>query len=125
MYRKIALLLSLTVGGFAAWKVYVNLNEIVSQWLITIGISAGVLAAVTLILYLPLLSQIADMVEDYFSTLRARVTSRKTGVDLDEIPRVTHPPRRTTTTSNRALCSICGGPGGPVCPACHDRMSKK
>jgi hypothetical protein len=127
MYRVIAFLLSLAVGGLAGWQVYINLDEIVSKWLVTIGISAGVVLGVTLILYLPLLRHIADLIEEHFSTLKVRVTSRKTGVDLDAIPRSSMPPRRTsiTTTSNKALCSICGGPGGPICDSCHAKMSSK
>ena len=125
MYRGIAFLVSLATGGLAAWKVYINLNGIVPKWLGTIGISAGVLLVVTLALYLPLLRHIADMIEDQFSTLKVRVTSRKTGVDLDAIPRTSMSPRRPTTSSNKALCSICGGPGGPICDRCHDKMSHK
>ncbi|MBN2343844.1 MAG: hypothetical protein JXX29_13460 [Deltaproteobacteria bacterium] len=124
MYRFIALLVSAGVGGIAAWQVYINLDTIVKKWLITLGFSAGTFLLVTLVLYLPLFRHIADLIEEQFSTLNARFTARKTGLGLDEVPQQNYR-RHTTSSSHRALCSMCGGPGGPICEKCADRMSKK
>jgi hypothetical protein len=125
MYRFIAFIVSFATGSLAAWQVYINLNEIVDHWLVTIGFTAGVFLFVTLILYLPLLRHIADIIEEKFSTIGVRLTSTKTGVNLDEIPQVSHSRLPVTTSSNKVLCGICGGPGGPVCDSCHQKMSSK
>ena len=120
-----ALLVSFAVAGAATSQVYIHLDDIIPRWLITLGISAGVFITVTLLLYMPLLRHIADLIEESLSTMKARITSRKTGVGLDVIPKTRHTMRHSTTSSNRSLCSICGGPGGPVCDKCHEKMSKK
>ncbi|MBN2529237.1 MAG: hypothetical protein JXR76_22800 [Deltaproteobacteria bacterium] len=124
MYRIIALLISAGVGGLAGWQVYINLDQIVERWLVTLGFAGGTLLVVTLLLYLPLFRHIADMIEDRFSTINSRFTARKTGVGLDEVPQYTYRQRRSNTAANPAICSICGGPGGPVCEKCATRMSK-
>lgn len=124
MHRFIALLLSAGVGSVAAWQVYVNLDQIVSKWLITIGFTTGTFLVVTMALYFPLFRHIADEIEAQLSTINSRFTARKTGIGFEEVPQ--HASRRKTTTmSNRALCSLCGGPGGPICETCADKMSKK
>ena len=123
MYRFLALLISAGVGGVAGWQVYVNLDEIIKKWLVTIGFTAGTFLLVTLVLYLPLMRHLADWFEERLSTLNSRMTARKTGVGLDEIPQNNYR-RRTVTTSTRAVCSMCGGPGGPVCDKCAERMSR-
>lgn len=123
MYRLFAFLISATVGGLAGWQVYINLDTIIKKWPTTLGFTAGTFLAVTLLLYLPLMRHIADLVEEQLSTLNARFTSRKTGVGMEEIPQQNYS-RRKTTASNQAICSICGGPGGPVCEKCTTRMSR-
>ncbi|MBN2802403.1 MAG: hypothetical protein JXR91_04870 [Deltaproteobacteria bacterium] len=123
MYRFIAFLISLLAGLFSGYYVYINLNEILDKWLYTIGFSVSVSIIVTLILYFPLLRHIGDMVEERFSTIGVSMTSRKTGVNLNEIPKASRA-RRHTTTSNKILCGMCGGPGGPICENCREKMTR-
>ena len=122
MYRFFALILSASVALLAAWQVYINLDEILDRWLIVIGFSAGTFVFITLVLYLPLLRHLADIVQDRFSAINQRFRARSTGLGLDEIPikRASRP----KTYANQSVCSICGGPGGPVCAACHKKMKK-
>ena len=108
----------------AGWQVYINLDEIIKKWLITLGFSAATILVVTLLLYLPLMRHLADWLEERFSTLNSRLTAHKTGVGLDEIPQHTLRRQRQTTSSNRTICSMCGGPGGPVCEKCTERLSR-
>jgi len=124
MYRFIAFLIALTVAGLAAWRVFVNLDIIHVELATNIGITAGTVVAISLILYLPLLRHIADAIQDRFSTIHARFTATKGGgLGFDEIPQHTAPVRRTSGAV-KINCSICGGPGGPVCEKCHSRMSR-
>jgi hypothetical protein len=125
MFRRIAWLISAGLGVWAAYAVFRNLEDIAVSLEYNLGISAGVFLLVLLLLYLPLLRHIADIVEDHLSTLRARVTSRKTGVDFDVIPKAPPLERRSTTASHRVPCGMCGGPGGPVCERCRTRMAGK
>jgi hypothetical protein len=118
----------MAVAGLAAWQVYINLNEIIDRWVIVIGFSAGVFIIVTLALYMPLLRHIADIIQDRMSAFYQRIKARRTGLGLDEIPSTSfyHPnSNRFKTRTDKATCSICGGPGGPVCEACRKKMSTK
>ena len=109
---------------YAGYIVYINLNEIVDKWIITIILSSVVILLVTLLLYFPLLRHLADLVEEKFSTIGVSFTSKKTGVNLNEIP-VANKNRKFSNSSNKTTCGICGDPGGPVCEKCRKKMSKK
>lgn len=125
MYRFIAFFVSASIGGVAAWLVYINLDEVVSKWLTTFGFSAGTFLVVTALLYFPLFRHVGDIIEEQLSTLNSRFTARQTGLNLNDIPQADNRRRRDNTSSNQVLCSMCGASGGPICESCADKMSKR
>ncbi|MDD5306098.1 MAG: hypothetical protein PHU25_02140 [Deltaproteobacteria bacterium] len=105
MARFLAMLICLAAGGAVGWIVWKNMGEVFGSWIPLAG--GGVAGFVVfLLVYFPLMRHIADFIEDKIVTLRYRMRSTKSGVDLDFIP----PP---------PPCRICGAPGGPICRKCQ------
>ncbi len=122
MSRHFAKLLCAGIGGFAAWQVYLQMLEVFAhvRWLP--AASAGVVVLVVfVILYFPLARPVSDIIGDQFSVLKARTKSTRSGTGLDEVPMEL----RENTSTRLKICRYCGGPGGPVCPKCHDKLLAK
>ncbi len=120
MIRHLAKLLAIVAGAFAGWQVRVQVSDVFPDpvWL-SWSIGAGVLLLVYVVLYFPLLRPIFDLIEDRVSATGQRFKSTRTGVGLDEVP---HRMDEDTMTRIK-VCGYCGGPGGPVCERCHEKLS--
>jgi hypothetical protein len=111
MAQKITRLFCLLVGCAAAWAVYTSLTDLLTGW-IPIAVAAAVALVVYSALYFPLARHIADMVSDRMSVMMHRGRHIRTGSGIDEVPDVHLSP----------TCSMCGGPEGPICKACNEKM---
>jgi hypothetical protein len=112
MSRHLAKLACLAVGAAAGWAVLVSLNDVFTGWVPPVG-GVLVMAITFILLYFPLARPIADYVTDRVSVITHRGKHIRAGSGLDHIPEA----RKQLT------CSLCGGPGGPICPRCSAQMT--
>jgi hypothetical protein len=119
MSRHLAKLICLAVGAVAGWQVWINLEDVLDDRRIPLAVGGGTLIVVFLLLYFLLGRPVADVIADRLSAVRARVKSTRAGTGLDEVPE--RP--RASTPHPLDTCSICGGPGGPVCSKCHSQLN--
>lgn len=111
--RVIAKLLCLAIGAAVGWAIFINLSELFAGW---IPPAATVIAFVLVfvLLYFPLVRPVAEVIADRLSVLAHRGRNIRAGSGLDSIPE-----------AKRIPCSICGGPGGPICNSCNKEMEKR
>jgi hypothetical protein len=112
MSRNLAKLACLVVGMAAGWAVLVNLNDVFTGWVPPVG-GLVVMVVTFVLLYFPLARPIADYVTDRVSVITHRGRHIRSGSGIDHIPDA---PKKLT-------CTLCGGPGGPICPRCNSQMT--
>lgn len=113
MIHRLAALLCLAVGGIAGYSVYINLAEIFARWTPEIGGGITFLV-VFLLVYFPLGRPLAELLSDKLAVMTHRGRHIRSGSGLDQIPDASLAPP----------CSLCGAPGGPICSACNQKMSR-
>ncbi len=112
MTRHFAKIICLIIAGAASWYVLIGVAEVVKGWIPPVTALAA-LVIIYALLYFPLARPIADIISDRLSVMTHRGRHIRTGSGLDEIPDAPGP----------VSCSICGGPGGPICGSCDSKMS--
>lgn len=119
MLRHLAKLICLAAAAAGGYVVHGELAEVFGEWVPAAG---GAITGVVIwpLTYFPLLRPLADLIHDRASALNQRVRATRAGTGLDEVPERL-PDDFTAPRITR--CGICGGPGGPVCGACHERMA--
>jgi hypothetical protein len=121
MVRFLAILVCLAAAGVAGWQVYLNLWDVFEEWWIPYAGGGGTGLVVFLLLYLPLGRPVADMISDRLSAMHQRMKKTTSGTGIDEIPQGQAVGARPTVTS----CTVCGGPGGPICPSCFAQSQQQ
>jgi len=101
----------LIVGLGAGWAVLHNLQMLFEGW-IPYAVAFVVSAIVFSVIYFPLARHIADFFSDRLSVMVHRGRHIKSGSGVDEIPSV----------PKQVRCTICGGPGGPICFSCSNEI---
>ena len=111
--RIITKLMCLAIGGAAGWAVFTNMGELFTSWVPPVAavVAFGLVSA---LLYFPLARPVAEIIVDKLSVLMHRGSNIRAGTGLDSIPE-----------KAPVNCSICGGPGGPICPICNKEMEHK
>jgi hypothetical protein len=119
--RILAFLVSLAAAGAAGWLVHRELAEVFGDRIPLVGgITAG--AVVLPLLFFPLLRPVADVVQDRLAALVSRLRDNRVGTGLSDVPeRIERGPEARRIVR----CGMCGGPDGPVCSACHEKMSRR
>jgi hypothetical protein len=110
--KNIARIICLGVAGASGWTVFINLEEIFEGWVPPVS-GIVVFLVVYSLLYLPLARHIAEAISDRMTVAMHRGRHIKSGTGLDSIPDA--PPAIN--------CTVCGGPGGPICESCDQKMS--
>jgi hypothetical protein len=110
--KSIARIICLGVAGAAGWTVFINLKEIFAGWVPLVS-GIVVFLMVYSLLYYPLARHIAEAISDRMTVAVHRGRHIKSGSGLDSIPDA---PRSIS-------CTVCGGPGGPICDSCDQKMS--
>jgi hypothetical protein len=113
MISNFAKITCLVIGCVAGWVVLENLDDLFRGW-IPLAAAVIVAIAVFILLYFPLGRPIAEIISDRLAVLAHRGKHIKSGSGLEDIP---DGPKLLT-------CSICGGPGGPICPRCEAQMQR-
>jgi hypothetical protein len=111
MVKNIIRFVCFVIGVVAGWVVLKNLDEVFRGW-IPLAAGGAVVIIVFAALYFPLGKPIADVINDRLDVLAHRGRHIRSGSGLEDIP---DGPKLVT-------CSICGGPGGPICPRCEAQM---
>lgn len=102
----------LAAGGASGWFVYSNLTSLFDGWVPFVG--AGiVLLIVFSLLYYPLFRHLAEAADDRLSVMFHRGRHIRSGSGLSDVP---EPPQAI-------ICTVCGGPGGPICSECDERLT--
>jgi hypothetical protein len=117
--RYLAFLISLAAAGAAGWVVHRELAEVFHDRVPLIGgVAVGVV--VLPLLFFPLLRPLAEVLHDRLAAVGNRLRDERVVTGLSDVPeRLVREPAATRI----ARCGICGGPGGPVCEACHEKMA--
>ncbi len=113
MIRNLAKLVCLIVGGAAGWFVLLGVAELSKGWLPPVT-GVIVMAIVFSALYFPLARPIAEVISDRLTVVAHRGRHIRSGTGLDFIPDAPKP----------LTCSMCGGPGGPICNDCNQQMAR-
>jgi hypothetical protein len=122
MPRHVAKIASLAIASLAGWGVRLEVAEVFEDpsWL-SFAAGAAVLVLVFPIAYFLFLRPVVDMIEDRLSAARLRIRATRAGTGLDAIP----PTRKDDTLTRIVICGYCGGPGGPVCDKCHEKLAAR
>lgn len=112
MMRHFAKIACLVAACAAGWVVLVNLADLFKGWIPPVG---GILTLVIvfLALYFPLARPIADVIADRLAVAAHRGRHIRSGSGLDNLP-----------TATIIHCTVCGGPGGPICRSCDEKLSR-
>ncbi len=102
----------LIAGGAAGWFVYSNLVTLLDGWVPLVS-TVIVFFFVFALLYYPLFRHLADAADDRLSVMFHRGRHIRSGSGLSDVPAPPQP----------IICTVCGGPGGPLCEACEERLS--